>query len=128
MTFYLAAMEDAVKYSFDVINDSLTVKDYKFITRADAEKEHRAYGVKLTDDQCMEISKRVSALKQECDKSGRVAKGGWGCTLKVDGQVYYKDNDFSLGEQRYPPPGEIKSLIDYIVSLSPIPIKLEGYD
>jgi len=124
----MAAMEGAVKYSFDIIGDSLTVKDYEFITRED--KVYKAYKVKLTDDQCMELMKRVSALNQPCDKSGRIAKGGWGCTLKVDDQVYYKDNDISwMNEKgRYPPPGEIKSLIDYVVSLSPIPIKLEGYD
>jgi hypothetical protein len=55
----------------------------------------------------------------------------WGCTLKVDNQVYYEDNFFSfilqpkaMGWQ--PPPEEIKSLIEYIVSLSPIEIELYG--
>ena len=74
ISFYIypAASENAVRYSFDIIDDSLTVKDYYDRMYY----AYRTYRVKLTNDQCMEISKWVSALNEKYD---------WGYICANDG-------------------------------------------
>lgn len=124
LLFYPSKSIEDIRYSIDIINDSLIVKERDF-----GNKEYRG---KLTDDQSAKIRELTSALNQKYDWSSRFAKGGWGCILKVDNQVYYEDNRFSFppysDEMSWQaPPEEIKSLIDYIVSLSPIPIELYGF-
>ena len=116
-----------IRYSIDIINDSLIVKRQDNIY-------NKEYSGKLTDNQCTEIKKMTSLLTQKYDRSNSdwVRNGVWGCTLKVDNQVYYEDNFFSFVPQSkemgwLPPPEEIKLLIDYIVSLSPIEIELYGF-
>ena len=129
LLFYPSMSIEDIRYSLDIINDSLIVKRYDNIDN----KEHRG---KLTDNQCTEIKKMTSALTQKFSRLDIFAKGGLGCTLKIDNQVFYEDNFFSfqrtLSEIQvfedysisYKIPEEIKSLIDYIVNLSPIPIDL----
>jgi len=125
LLFYPSRVTESVVYSINIINDSLMIK-------ADLSAGNKEYNGKLTNDQCLEIKKMTSALAQKYDRSDSFARDVWGCILKVDNQVYYEDNYFSftprskqLGWQ--PPPEEIKLLIDYIVSLSPIPIELYGF-
>jgi hypothetical protein len=121
LLFYPSMAEKDIRYFVDIINDSLIVKQKSFDS-----KEYRG---KLTDSQCTEIKKLFSALTQIYDRSNNFVLGGWGCTLKVDNQIYYEDKHFSFiprsketGWQA--PPEEIKLLIDFIVNLSPIPIEL----
>jgi hypothetical protein len=128
LLFYPSMSKDYdIRYSVDIINDSLIVKRYDNI-------DNKEYRGKLIENQCTEIKKMISLLTQKYDRSNSdwVRNGGWGCTLKVDNQVYYEDNFFSfvprskaMGWQA--PPEEIKLLIDYVVSLSPIPIELYGF-
>ena len=124
LLFYPSMSED-IRYSVDIVNDSLIIKRYSIGVET-------AKRIKLTDEQCLEINKRISALTQKYDRSKNFVKGGWGCTLKVDNQIYYEDNFFSFVPQSkemgwIPLPEEIKLLIDYIVSLSPIPIELYSF-
>jgi hypothetical protein len=109
---------ECVDYSFDIIDDTLIVKNHT-----------KEYKVKLTDEQCLEINKRTSALTQKCDRSGNGAFDAWGCMLKIDDQIYYQDNEFSFTQPLVEydwqfRPEEIILLIEYIVNLSPIPINL----
>ncbi|MDR0518304.1 MAG: hypothetical protein LBH25_14825 [Fibromonadaceae bacterium] len=125
LLFYPSRATKSVIYSIDIINDSLIIKTN---WRA-GNKEHRG---KLTDEQYSEIEKMISALTQKYDRTGFYAYDVWGCTLEIDNQVYYEDNHFDLiprSKENYPPPipEEIKLLINYIVSLSPIPIVLFGF-
>ena len=125
LLFYPSMLIENIRYSVDIIKDSLIVKK-NYV----GNKEK--YRIKLTDNQCAEIKKMTFALNQKYDRSDNWANDVWGCTLKVDGQVYYVDNFFSFVPQSkemgwLPPPEEIKLLIDYIVSLSPIPIELYGF-
>ena len=106
---------DDIRYSIDIVNDSITIKKQII--------DNREYRGKLTNDQCIEIKKLTSTLTQKYDRTEKIVKDEWGCTLRVDDQVYYEDSAFSFDT----PPGEVKSLIDYIVSLSPIPIELYGF-
>jgi hypothetical protein len=124
--FYPSMSIEDIRYSVDIMSDSLIIMEYR---PSGNNKEYRG---KLTDSQCTEIKKMFSSLTQKYDRSSNFVKGGWGCTLKVDNQIYYEDNHFSFiphsketGWQA--PPEEIKLLIDYIVSLSPIPIELYGF-
>jgi hypothetical protein len=115
---------DDIRYSIDIVNDSLIVKKQII--------DNNEYRGKLTSNQCAEIKKLISELNQRYDRSDRFRKGGWGCILKVSNQIYYEDNDFSFKPySKYIDwqelPEEIKLLIDYIVSLSPIPIELYGF-
>jgi hypothetical protein len=115
---------DDIRYSIDIVNDSIIIKKQII--------DNKEYKGKLTGDQCVEIKKLIASLSQKYDRSKNFVKGGWGCTLKVDNQVYFEDNFFSfvpLSKEMgwLPPPEEIKLLIDYIVSLSPIPIELYGF-
>jgi hypothetical protein len=127
--FYLTGLMvrgDEVVYSINVINDSLTIKT-----------NHRAgnkeYIGKLTNNQYLEIKNLISALTQKYDWPDFHALGAWGCMLKIDNQVYFKTNYFSFDSTRFErqglrsTPEEIKQLIDYIVGLSPIPIKLFSF-
>jgi hypothetical protein len=112
-------------YSVDIINDSLIIKKNNSI-------DNKEYNGKLTNNQYTAINKMISALTQKYDKSSNFALDVWGCTLKIDNQVYYEDNFFSFVPQSketswQAPPEEIKLLIDYIVSLSPIEIELYGF-
>jgi hypothetical protein len=115
-------------YSIDIINDSLIIKKKHL--------DNKEYRGKLTDNQCVEIKKMVSALKKyDKQEYEFVIKGAWGCTLKVDNQICYEEDYFSfipysekeieMGLQKTP--DDIKLLIDYIVSLSPIQIELYGF-
>jgi hypothetical protein len=125
LLFYPSMSIESIIYSVDIINDSLIIMKNNII-------DNKEYRGKLTDSQCLEIKKITFTLTQKYDRSDNFVLGGWGCTLKVDNQVYYEDNHFSfvphsktIGWQA--PPEEIKLLIDYIVSLSPIPIELYGF-
>lgn len=125
LLFYSSFSSADPIYSIDMINDSLIIK----LNNHMGKKEYRN---KLTDNQISEIKRMTSALTQKYDWSSRFVKGGWGCTLKVDNQVYYEDNRFSFipysKEMNVEStPKEIKILIDFIVSLSPIPIELYGF-
>jgi hypothetical protein len=138
LLFYPSMSIEDIRYSVDIINDSLVVKDHYYVHLV-KDTEDKEYKVKLTNDQCMEIKKMTSALTQKFSRLNVFAKGGLGCTLKVDNQVYYEDNFFSfqrtpaeikvLGDNfiSFQTPEKIKLLIDYIVSLSPIPIKSYWY-
>jgi hypothetical protein len=115
---------DDIRYSIDIVNDSLIVKKQII--------DNKEYIGMLTSNQYEEIKKLTSKLNQKYNRSDRFRKGGWGCILKVDNQIYYEDNDFSFNPySKYIDwqelPEEIKLLIDYIVSLSPIPIELYGF-
>jgi hypothetical protein len=127
LLFYPSMSIDDIRYSVNIVNDSLIIKKQII--------DDKEYHGKLTSNQCMEIKKLISVLNQKygkLDNSEIVVWDVWGCTLKVDNQVYYEDNFFSFVPQSkkmgwLPPPEEIKLLIDYIVSLSPIPIELYGF-
>jgi hypothetical protein len=124
LLFYPSMSLEDIRYSVDIINDSLMVKKNTI--------DNKECKIKLADYQCTEIKKMTSALTQKYDKSKNFVKGGWGCTLKVDNQVYYEDNFFTFIPQSkemgwQAPPEEIKLLIEYIVSLSPIEIELYGF-
>jgi hypothetical protein len=127
LLFYPSMSIDDIRYSIDIINDSLIIKKQII-----DDKEYRG---KLTSNQYMEIKKLASVLNQKHDRSDNIeiiVWDVWGCTLKVGNQIYFKDIFFSfvpqsneMGSQA--PPQEIKLLIDYIVSLSPFPIELYGF-
>ena len=122
LLFYPSMSIKNIIYSIDIVSDSLIIKKNDSIK----------YRGKLTDKQYTEVKKMMPTLTQKYDRSKNLVLGGWGCTLKVKNQVYYEDNFFSFVPQPkemgwQPPPEEIKLLIDYIVSLSPIPIKLYGF-
>ena len=119
----MLSVED-IRYCITIVNDSIIIRKQKF-----GNKEYRG---KLTDCQYLKIKKLTFALTQKYNRSEKIVKGGWGCTLKIEDQVYYEDSDFSFVSRSnetgwLPPPEEIKLLIDYIVSLSPIPIKLYSF-
>ena len=125
LLFYPSMLIENIRYSIDIISDSLIVKKNHIGSKEE-------YIIKLTENQCTEINKMTSALNQKYDRSNNWANDVWGCTLKVDNQIYYEDNFFSFVPQSkemgwLPPPEEIKLLIDYIVSLSPIEIELYGF-
>ena len=122
LLFYPSMTIEDIRYSVDIVNDSLITKAFHIGIETTERK-------KLTDEQCREIEKMTSALTQKYDRSDNFGRGGWGCTLKVDNQTYYEDNYFSFGLPSprmglQPTPEEIKLLIDYLVGLSPIPIVL----
>lgn len=127
LLFYPSMSIDNIRYSIDIINDSLIIKKQII-----DDKEYRG---KLTSNQCMEIKKLTYMLNQKYDRTNNreiVVQDVWGCTLKVGSQIYFADNFFSFVPQSktmgwQAPPEEIKLLIDYIVSLSPIPIELYGF-
>jgi hypothetical protein len=124
LLFYPSMSIEDIRYSVDIINDSLIVKKNVI--------DNKEYRIKLTDNQRAEIAKMVSVLSQKYDRSENFVLGGWGCTLKIDNQVYYINNFFSFVPQSkemgwLPPPEEIKLLIDYIVGLSPIEIELYSF-
>ena len=128
LLFYPSMSIEDIRYSVDIVNDSLIAKNHYYVHLVKG-AEDKEYRVELTDEQCIEIKKRISALNQKYDRFNTHIRGGWGCTLKVGNQVYYEDNFFSfvlLSKEMdwQAPPEEIKLLIDYIVSLSPIPIDL----
>ena len=123
--FYPSMSVGRVIYSIDIINDSLIIKKNNSI-------DNKEYRGKLTDNQCAEILKMISLLTQKQDRSNNFALDVWGCTLKINDKVYYEDNFFSFLPQSkimgwQSPPEEIKLLIDYIVSLSPIEIELYSF-
>jgi len=125
LLFYPSMLIEDIRYSVDIINDSLVIKKY-YIGVKTTER------IKLTDEQYAEIKKMTSALNQKYDRSDNWANDVWGCTLKVDNQVYYEDNFFSFQKSSnhanfQPLPEEIRLLIEYIVRLSPIPIELYGF-
>lgn len=126
LLFYPSMSIESIIYLVDIINDSLIVK--KNSPSGNSEE----YRGKLTYNQCVEIKKMISALTQKYDRSDNFVLGGWGCTLKVDNQVYYEDNHFSFFPRSketgwQAPPEKIKLLIDFIVSLSPISIELYSF-
>jgi hypothetical protein len=121
LLFYPSGTTGFSEYSIDIINDSLIIKN----------PNNKEYRGKLTNDQRVEIKQKISTLTEKYDWSDNRVKGGWGCILKIDNQVYYIDNGFTF-DPRFkdwgpPTPEKIKDLIDYIVGLSPIPIKLYGF-
>ena len=125
LRFYPSMSITDIRYSIDIINDSLIIKKYHI----GVETVER---INFTDGQSLEINKRISKLTHKYDRSKNILLGGWGCTLKVDNQVYYEDNFFSFVPHSkemgwLPPPEEIKFLIDYLVSLSPFPIELYAF-
>jgi len=93
------------------------------------------YRDKLKDEQFLEIKKMVSELIQKYDLSTNLLSKEGGRILKVDKQIYYRDNVPAIGKQifcrdslhmlKYPrtkefcPPEEVMLLIEYIVDLSP---------
>jgi hypothetical protein len=118
---------EMIPYYIGIFNDNLIVRRQGRIYH-DFSSE---YNGKLTDEQYLEIEKKVSALTKKYDRSKNYGFPSWGCILAVNGQIYYQDNFFTLFETRpkgapplMPIPEEIKSLIGYIASLSPIPIDL----
>ncbi|MDR1654178.1 MAG: hypothetical protein LBS01_11155 [Prevotellaceae bacterium] len=128
LLFYPSMSIEDIRYSIDIVDDSLIIKKQII--------DNKEYRGKLTSNQCVEIKKLASTITRKYDKSDSreiVILDVWGCTLKVGSQIYYKDDFFSFipisnkafGWQA--PPEEIKLLIDYIVSLSPIPIELYGF-
>jgi hypothetical protein len=126
LLFYPSMSIEDIRYSINIISDSLIIKKYSIGVET-------AKRIKLIDEQCLEIKKMISVLTQKYDMSKNSVLGGWGCTLKIDNQVYYEDNFFSfvpisnkaMGWQA--PPKKIKLLIDYIVGLSPISIELYSF-
>jgi hypothetical protein len=125
LLFYPSMSIEDIRYSIDITNDSLICKKY----RIGVETKEVVY---LTGKQSADIKKMASSLSQKYDWSSRSVKGGWGCTLKADNQIYYEDNYFSFIPRSKETgweasPKEIKLLIDFIVSLSPIPIELYGF-
>jgi hypothetical protein len=131
-TIYSTFLNMEIKYSIDIINDSITIISKKWGNY----KKHRD---KLTDEQYLEIKKMISKLTRKYDKSENFALDVWGCVLKIDNQIYFQNNFFQNKPpppvilNRYPndiklvTPQEIKFLIDYIVGLSPFPIDLDGF-
>ncbi len=125
LLFYPSMAKEDIRYSIDIINDSLITKKYHIGVET-MRKIH------LTDEQWVEVKRRISLLTRKYDKSKNFVKGGWGCTLKVGDQIYYVDNLFSFQTSSthanfQPTPEEMKLLIDYIVSLSPILIELYSF-
>jgi hypothetical protein len=124
LVFYPSMSIEDIRYYIEIINDSLIVKKKPF--------DNKEYRGKLTDNQYTEIKKLSSVVTQKYDRSENWANDVWGCTLKVDNQIYYEDNHFSFVPHSketdwQAPPEEIRLLIDFIVSLSPIPIELYGF-
>jgi hypothetical protein len=118
LKFYSTGVIDDVRYSIYVINDSLIAKNY--FTRNINDK--REYTDKLSTAQINKINELVSAIKiqyQELD----ILEDAWGVTLVINNHIVYEVSDFSFEL----PPDEIKSLIDYLVSLSSIKIDLCGF-
>jgi hypothetical protein len=126
LLFYPSISIDDIRYSVDIVNDSLIVKKH-FI-------DNKEYRGKLTSNQYTKIKRLASVLNQKYDRSSSdwCHNDVWGCTLIIDNQIYYASDYFSFIPQSkelgwLPPPEEIKLLINYIVSLSPIPIELYGF-
>jgi hypothetical protein len=120
------SMKRRIEYSIDIINDILIIIDH-----GNGMNGYKEYRGKLTDDQYLEVKKMVSALNQIYDWSGNTAYDAWGCILTLNNQIYYQDNNYSMTDDPHSffrsTPKEIRLLIDYIVNLSPIPIKLNGF-
>jgi len=79
--------------------------------------------LRLTHNQYSIMKSLASKLIYKYDWSDNWANDAWGCTLMVDNQVYYKDNNYSIDRT----PMEIKLLIEYIISISPIQIELYSF-
>ena len=127
LLFYPSMSIESIIYSVDIINDSLIVKKNHIGNKME-------YRIKLTGYQYTQIRKKISAINQKYNHldDDWEHNGAWGCTLKINNQIYYESNFFSFVPQPkrigwQAPPEEIKLLIDYIVSLSPIPIELYGF-
>jgi len=124
-------------YSIDITNTSLVIKTHHLVAK------NEYYRGKLTNDQYEKIRKLISALPQKYFQlDDRIMGDIWGCTLKINNQVWYQNELFNYVPEstemqppwtqrpppKYPdppPPKEFKALIDYIVSLSPISIELQ---
>ena len=113
--FYPSELSSFPVYSINIRNDSMFVSqkdNYDSISM-----------LRLTHNQYSIVKSMASKLIFKYNWSDNWANDAWGCTLKVDNQVYYKDNNYSLNRT----PTEIKLLINYIISLSPIRIDLYGF-
>ena len=118
LKFYPTGMIDDVRYSISIFRDSLIVKNYS-TTNINGPRE---YVTLLSNDQMNKINTLTSAIKMQY-RNTDIFEGTWGVSLIIDNQTIYEVGDFSFEL----PPNEIKSLINYLVSLSAIKIDLYGF-
>ena len=117
LIFYPSNSIEDKRYSICIINDSLIVNDYSVGRDINDKKEYRG---KISIMQNKEIMKRISFIKKHSKNKDDFILGGWGCKLIINHKVIYEDNSFSTNEM----PKEIKSLINYLIQISPISINL----
>jgi hypothetical protein len=115
LKFYPTGVVDDVRYSIYIINDSLIVENHTVNKKS-------VYKTKLSNIQINDIDTLSSTIKTQC-RSSDIVEDAWAVTLVINNKIVYEVNDFSFES----PPNEIKNLINYLVSLSPIKIDLYGF-
>lgn len=71
----------------------------------------------------------VFAINKKSNRSDHWANDSWGCTLKINGMEYYKDNNFNFNKSLENQNSSVSektiiNLIEYIVNASHYPIYL----
>ena len=111
LEFYPSELSSYPIYTIKIRNDSMFVSKNDFDGISMLRLTHNQYSI---------MKNMASNLVYKYNWSDNWANDAWGCTLKVDNQVYYEDNNYSPDKT----PVEIKLLVNYIISLSPIQIEL----
>lgn len=131
-------------YKIDIIDDEViahTHENYK----SDKNYPTKVYRDSLKYEEYLRLIELVSALNQKYDRSKNFAFGSSACKLEFNNEIYFQDGGCANWLERKewcrkcnklcvddnflpPPPEEIGLLMDYIASLSLIPITEVTFD
>ena len=119
LQLYPTGVVEDIRYSIKVSNDSIYVENHSPRNINDIVY----YTRKLTVKESNHLNKIISKIKKKTINRQPSVLDTWGATLKINGVIYYEEDDFSFKNCEQP----IKELLDYLTSLSSLKIDLYGF-